>query len=124
MGKLIIFYVRRGIMCTDQQHSEKLDALERIIERQQTLIKGRTPVPFLIMISDTQEWKMEYHGRKHVYFWIPGAPVSLNLGDFGTGPVQNQTWINIAMPEGLPITTSGQATPIEIRVRCTDEVIA
>lgn len=111
-------------MCTEEQHSQKLGLFKRVIELLETLIRGRKPVPFLIMICDTQEWKMEYHGRKHVYFWIPGPPVNLNLGDFGMGLVQNQTWINLAMPEGLPITTSGQATPIEIRVRCTDEVIA
>jgi len=111
-------------MCSDDQHAAHMSRLAGIKQELHTLISGRVPDWRIAMISDTQPWTMDYKGYKHVFLWIPGSPLTLNLGDFGTGLINNQQWINLGLPIGTNILTSGQATPVEIRLKFTDEVIA
>ena len=106
-------------MCDSEQHDAQMKVLRDILHHQEY----HQPDWRIAMISDTQPWIMDYKGYRHVYLWIPGNPLTFNLGDFGTGLVANQQWINLALPIGLEIKTSGQTTPVEIRLKFTDEVI-
>lgn len=105
-------------MCTDEQHSEKMAALGRI----QKLLQNRDPFDMDIQISDSQGWPLDYHNRKHVFMWCP-TTLTLNLGLYGTGLVQAQVWINLGIRPGIEIFTSGQASPVTVILRFTDEVI-
>lgn len=105
-------------MCSDDQHKEHMAALKRIEDR----LRYRLPTDQLIMLSDTQGWTMDYRGYKHVFLWSP-QPINLNLGEYGTGPIQAQVWLNLGIRTGIKIFTSGQASPISLILRFTDEEI-
>ncbi|SRR5579885_1273365 len=106
-------------MCSDEQHNENMAALECI----RKLLTYRQPTDQLIMISDYQGWPMDYKGYKHVFMWSPQA-INLNLGDYGTGPIQPQIWVNLGIKTGIKIFTSGQgAAAIPVMLRFTDEII-
>jgi len=83
---------------------------------------GIDPVDLDIQVCDTKPWTMSYRGYRHVFMWLPLA-LTLNLGEYGTGPVQAQVWINLGLKPGTTLVTSGQATPTEIRLRFTNESI-
>ena len=106
-------------MCTDEQHKEKMDALHRI----ERLLTHRAPQDTTVMISDTQPWKVDTRGYKHLFMWIPGASLTMNFGEYGSGPVQSQAWVNIGMHGGYDIVTVGQSSPVPIKLRFTNEVI-
>ena len=112
-------------MCSEEQHQEKMAALTAIEKTLAALIKGRTPQDLpVIMIADTQPMALSYHDRKHVFLWIPStAGLTLSMGQFGTGFVPGQVWINLGVREGTQIKTVGQVTPTPIYLRCTDEVV-
>lgn len=103
-------------MCTDEQNQKLLDALSKLAPAK------REPRFQTIMLSDIQGWSMDYYGYKHLYMWLPTA-LTLNLGEWGTGPVQAQVWINVGIKSGVKIFTSGQTTPVAIELKFSDEVV-
>lgn len=105
-------------MCSDDQHREKMDKLDGIAK----LLTHRDPYDQDIQISDAQKWPLDYKGYRHVFMWCPTA-LTLNLGLYGTGPVQAQVWVNLGLKPNTEIFTSGQTAPVTVRLRFTDEVI-
>ena len=74
-------------------------------------------------ISDTQSTLfLDYKGRKHLYLFSPST-ITLNLHDIGTLAVSANTWTDISFRETLQVFTSGQATPVFVLVRATDDLI-
>ena len=97
---------------------EMLKSLEKI----EKLLTPRLPIDKTIVINDNQPWVMDYREYKHVFMWLPQA-LTLVMGEYGSGPVQAQVWINVGLRPGTKITTSGQATSVPIVLRFTDEVV-
>lgn len=106
-------------MCSDEQHKQTLDALARI----ERATKKRTPDDQSIMVSDTQPWKLDYKGYRHVFMWLPAIALTMDFGEYGSGPVGIQQWFNLGMKPGYDVKTIGQATPTKIILRFTDESI-
>lgn len=110
-------------MCTDEQHKQKMAALERIEKLLAIKITGREPRNHTISISDIQGYVLDYQDRKHLYLFSTAA-LFLNLGELGILSIAANTWTLIDFKPGFKLFTSGQATPINLFVRATDEVIA
>ncbi len=101
-------------MCTDDQHAELLAALKQLAPRE--------PSYKTILISDTQGWQLDYAGYKHLYMWLPSS-LTLNFGEWGTGSVQAQVWIDVGIKPGIKLFTSGQATLVPVMLKFSDEVV-
>lgn len=106
-------------MCDSPELLKALDELKQILQPSPL----KTPTWQTIMISDTQGWQMDYKSFKHVYLWIPGSGLTLNLGEYGTGPVQAQVWVNLGIKPGVKIFTSGTANPVPVILKFSDEVV-
>ncbi len=102
----------------DESILKMLERIEKLLAQK----SPKSPIDQTIMLSDGQGWQMDYRGRKHVFLWSPEA-TNLKLGEYGTGPIQAQVWINLGIRTGIKIFTSGQATPVPVVLRFTDEVI-
>ncbi len=105
-------------MCSDEQHRQTLDALARI----ERATRKRIPDDLSILICDTQPWKLDYRGYRHVFMWLPTIALTMDFGEYGTGPVGMQQWFNLGMRAGYDIKTVGQTAPTKIILRFTDEV--
>lgn len=97
---------------------EMLKFLESIDKK----LSLRTPIDKTIMINDNQPWVVDYAGYRHIFMWLPSA-LTLIMGEYGSGPVQAQVWINLGLRPGTKITTSGQTSAVPIILRYTDEVV-
>lgn len=110
-------------MCTDEQHREKMAALERINKSLETLINGRRVIDQTYMVSDTQGFILDYKDRKHLYIYSVNAIV-IDLKSLGTLSVTAKTWTSFDYEEGFSVFTSGTTNPVSVLIRATDEVIA
>jgi len=106
-------------MCTDEQHQDRLQVLKNILKN-----LARDPVDIVININDNKPWTVDYQGYQHIFLWIPGNALSMNMGEYGTGTVAAQVWINLGFKAGTVIKTSGQTTNVPLILRFTNEVIA
>ena len=106
-------------MCDSPELLKELEAIKKLLAPGQL----KEPNYQTIMLSDTQGWLMDYKGYKHVYLWIPGAALTLNLGEYGTGPVQAQVWVNLGLKLGIKIVTSGTTNPVPVILKFSDEVV-
>lgn len=106
-------------MCTEEQKDKEIATLEKIAK----LLDSRHPVDTTILLDDTRPWTVDYRGFKHIFLWIPGSALTLVCGEYGTGPVQAQVWVNLGFRAGTNITTSGQSSNVPIIVRFTDEEV-
>jgi len=105
-------------MCTEEQKAQELTLLQQIAK----LLDSRTPIDRTIQISDNAPWTMDYMGFKHVFLWLPAA-YTLSIGEYGSGPVQAQVWVNLGLRPGTQLKTSGQSTLVPVILRFTDEEV-
>lgn len=110
-------------MCSDEQHRQKMAALERINKNLEILINGRRPLEQTYAVSDTQGFILDYKNRKHLYIYSLNA-ITLDLKDLGTLSIPAKTWTGLDYEQGTKLFTSGTATPVNIRIRATDEAVA
>jgi len=103
-------------MCSDEQHQELIAQLKKLAPA------PKEPYFLTVLISDSQGWQMDYRGYRHVYMWLPQA-LTLNLGEWGTGPVQAQVWISLGIKTGIRIMTSGTTNPVPVILKFSDEVV-
>lgn len=117
----------QAITTRDVEHlATSLDALQLVVRQLKEIIVGRPAIDLpTTFISSTQFWTIDYKERKHVFIWLP-VSATLSFEDWGSGTVQAQVWVNIGIPAGVRVFAPNnvQATnPLQINVRCTDEVI-
>ena len=105
-------------MCTDEQHAEKMAKLDHLIE----CLEYVGPEDKQISISDTIPWTVNYQGRRHI-FLFSATTLTLVLQDYGQLTLTQNTWVNLGIRPGTQVVTTGQATPVTVLVRATNEVI-
>lgn len=102
---------------TDRMHPDDIKLLADAIRA------SRDPQDHEVSISDSKPWTINYYNRKHIFIWLPSTSLTMNFEDYGSGTVQAQVWTNLAIPQGVRVTTTGQTSAVKIIVRATDEVI-
>jgi hypothetical protein len=106
-------------MCTEEQHNQKMEALHEVIK----LHTPREPLDATEPITALLSWTLDYKERKHVFIWVP-TTTTLSFDDYGSGSVQGQVWTNLGMRPGISITApNAGATPVMLKIRCTDEIV-
>lgn len=111
-------------MCSDEQHRQKIAALERINKNLELLISGRRPLEQTYSISDSQGVILDYKNRKHLYIYSQTSITLIIDQIIGNISISAKIWTNIDYEQGTKIFTSGTAAPINVQIRATDEVIA
>lgn len=97
-----------------------MEEARKLLEAIYKCIEIKPPDFATILLSDSRDWKLDYRGYHYVYFWLPTSTLTMNFGDYGTGTVPMQQWVNLAMRPGTVIKTGGQTTPVPIHVIFTD----
>ena len=106
-----------------QTTAERLAALELLTAKLLKIqLQAREPIDKTVYVSATKPWIFDYRNRKHVFLWLPSA-LTLSFEDYGSGVVNGQQWLNLAMPTGIRVLAPGQSSPAPMMLRFTDEVV-
>lgn len=96
---------------------ELLKALERIEAR----LDRRRFTDTTCSVDDSQSSLiLDYQGYHYLYLWSPTA-ITLKLNDLGTVAIAAGAWANVSFRPNTKVFTSGQATPVLVVLRATDE---
>lgn len=105
-------------MCTEEQHKEQKEQLDKIIKH----LEKRQPDRIPIAISATYPWIVDNRGRRYTYLYSPLA-LLLNCGDFGAFTLPANVWTNFNMPPQTRVTAVGQTSNVTVLLFATDDVI-
>lgn len=105
-------------MCDSPELLHALERLTKAVEGQYK--RGYEDTTY--QVSDTQGFVLDYRGYRYLFVYSETA-LTFKLGASSYAIAANQ-WTLLAFKEGFKIFTSGQATPVGIRVRAIDDLMA
>jgi len=104
---------------------ERLDALVDGIQALVGAAQQDHPQDYERFISDSKQIALELLGKRRLFVMTQTA-LTIIVNGFAT-PIQLSTqaftWENITWPEGTVIQTTGQANPVAIYFRATNETV-
>lgn len=100
-----------------------LGALVKELSELVTAMKeARKPEYHQVPIADMLPWSVKYYNRKHIYLYSSSTLI-LVPEDFGNFTLSAGTLTLFPFDQGIRLVTSGQATPVQMLVLATDELL-
>lgn len=105
-------------MCDSPELLHALERLEKVIKREDK----PAYVDQTYQVSDTQGFTLDYQGYRFLFVYS-GTPLFFLLGET-TYPIPENIWTPLQFKQGFKVFTSGTSSPVGIRVRATDDLLA
>ncbi len=107
-------------MCDSPELLAALAKIERLLKEQSA---RRDYVDQGYSVSDTQGFPLDYKGYRYLYVFS-GSALTFKIGNTATLAIAANTWTPLQFRAGHRIFTSGQATPVNVLIRATDDLFA